>query len=291
VRIDELLQRLAPLASRDTRKVEYGDRFSFISAFVTRKTEVIQTISMPVAGLLVVIEGEKQIALAGRLFKYRPGQAFSLPAGTIVDVVNEPDATSGVYRALFLGFSNELLEEARRKWSCLARSFLSPDPTVVISPALASAILHTSEALAGTIDVSPRVTEQRLQEILLMLAECGAAPLRPDHRKVSTMSDAVRAVVRAAPSHPWVVARVAAELCTSEPTLRRHLRLEGHSFREILAVERMSAARTMLMEGRSNVSEAALIGGYASLSHFAKRFKQIYGYLPSRIEQAIAQAH
>ncbi len=73
--------------------------------------------------------------------------------------------------------------------------------------------------------------------------------------------------------------------------MRRHLRLEGHSFREILAVERMSAARTMLMEGRSNVSEAASIGGYASLSHFAKRFKQIYGYLPSRIEQVIAQTH
>lgn len=284
----ELLRRLAPLALRDTRKVEHGDRFSFISAFVTRQTEVIQTISMPVAGLLVVIEGEKQIAWAGRLFKYGPGQAFSLPAGTVVDVVNEPDVTSGVYRALFLGFSNELLEEARRKWSCLARSFLSPDPTVEISPGLASAILHTSEALAGTIEVSPRVTEQRLREILLMLAECGAAPLRPD-RKVSTMSDAVRAVVRAAPSRQWVVASIAAELCTTEPTLRRHLRLEGHSFREILAAERMSAARTMLMEGRTQVSEAALIGGYASLSHFAKRFKQIYGYLPSRIEQAIIQ--
>lgn len=278
----EMLRRLAPLAFKDTRNIARGDTFSFLSAFVARETETIQTISMPVAGLLVVVEGVKRIYWSGRTFVYRPGMAFALPAGTYVDVVNEPDPKSGIYRALFLGFSASLLEEGRRRWSSLAGSRRADDPTVEITPALASAVLHTSEALAGVVDVSSLVTEQRLREILLTLAECGSAPLRLDIKNSST-SEAVRLTIRNAPSHHWTVAAVAGGLCVSEPTLRRRLRQEGVSFRHILAEERMRAARLLLLEGRTNVAEAALVGGYASLSHFAKRFRSMYGYLPSEM--------
>jgi len=278
----EMLQRLAPLAVQDTRNIARGDRFSFLSAFVARETETIQTISMPVAGLLVVVEGVKTIHWNARTFTYRPGMAFALPAGTSVDVVNEPDPKSGIYRALFLGFSASLLEDARRRWSSLASARRGGDPTVAITPALASAVLHTSEALAGVVDVSPMVTELRLQEILLTLAECGSAPLRPDIKNSAT-SEAVRLTIRHAPSHHWTVAAVADELCASAPTLRRRLRLEGVNFRGILAEERMRAARLLLLEGRTNVAEAAIVGGYASLSHFSKRFRSMYGYLPSEM--------
>ncbi len=286
----EMLRRLAPLASQDTRNIARGDRFSFLSAFVARETETIQTISMPVAGLLIVVEGVKKVYWGGRTFVYPPGMAFALPAGTYVDVVNEPDPRSGIYRALFLGFSAELLEDARRRWSSLAGGRQSTDPTVEITPGLASAVLHTSEALAGVVEVSPLVTEQRIQEILLTLAECGAAPLKPD-LKTSSMTDAVRLTLRNAPAHPWTVGVVADRLKTSEPTLRRHLRQEGASFRQILAEERMRAARSLLLEGQTNVAEAAVIGGYASLSHFAKRFRSMYGYLPSELLPGGRLAH
>ncbi len=279
---EDMLRRLAPLAGHDTRYIARGDKFSFLSAFVTREIETIQTISMPVAGLLVVVEGVKSIVWRGRTFVYRPGMAFALPADTVVDVVNEPDPRSGMYRALFLGFSPDQLEEARRRWSSLARDRQSVDPSVEVTPGLASAILHASEALAGVVAVSSRVTEQRIQEILLALAECGAAPLRPDV-KASAIADAVRLTIRNAPAHPWTAGLVAKVLHMSEPTLRRHLRSEGASFRQILAEQRMRAARSLLLEGRSNVAEAAIIGGYASLSHFAKRFRLTYGYLPSEI--------
>jgi AraC-like DNA-binding protein len=278
----EMLRRLTPLAGRDTRDIAYGDTFCFLSAFVTRQTETIQKIAMPVAGLLVVVEGIKTIHWAGRTFVYGPGEAFALPTGACVDVVNAPDPRSGIYRAVFLGFSADLLEDARRRWSALARDRQTVDPSVDVTPALASAVLHASEALAGVVAVSPRVTEQRIQEILLMLAECGAAPLRPDVRSHS-MTDVVRLTIRAAPAHPWTAGVVAKALHTSEPTLRRHLRGEGASFRHILAEERMRAARSMLLDGKTNVAEAAIIGGYASLSHFAKRFRSTYGCLPSEI--------
>lgn len=283
MKIDDLIRRLGPLAKNDTRNIAQGDRFSFVSAFVARQTETIQSIALPVASLLVVVEGVKTVVWAGRTFTYPPGTAFALPAGTAVDVVNEPDPKSGVYRAVFLGFSGELLDDARRRWSSLAAGPRMTDPTVAITPALASAVLHAGEALAGMVEVSARVKEQRIQEILLILAECGAAPLRPDMKTWST-AEAARQVVRGAPARGWTVDAVARELATSEPTLRRHLRQEGAGFRKILAEERMRAARAILMEGRGRVAEAAVVSGYASLSHFAKQFRTTYGYAPSEID-------
>jgi AraC-like DNA-binding protein len=282
VTTQQFLQRLAPLARHDSRHIAHQQRFSFVSAFVTRSTETIQSINMPVAGLLLVVEGIKKIWWAGQMFWYGPGTAFALPTGAYVDVVNEPDKRSGCYRALFLGFSPDLVAEARRRWSVLAAGHVTYDPSVEIRAALASAILHTSEALAGHIPVSSRVTEQRILEVLLLMAEAGAAPLRPDI-KSSSFTEAVRSIVRDRPAHAWAAAAVAAQLCKSEPTLRRMLRLEGTGFRQIVAEERMRAARSMLLSGRSSVADAAVFAGYTSLSHFAKRFHSTFGCLPSQI--------
>jgi AraC-like DNA-binding protein len=277
-----LMRELAHLARLDTREIPFTDKFSFISAFVARRTDTVHSISMPVAGLLVVLEGVKTVTWAGRTFHYGPGQAFCLPEGAYVDVVNEPDPRSGMYRAFHLGFSSELLEMARRSWSRLAATAVARDPTVEMTPALCSALLHTSRALAGDSGTSARVIDHRLLEVLLILAEAGAAPLRPDIRTCS-MTDAARAVIRQAPGRPWEVTDVARQLRTTDPTLRRNLRQEGTGFRQILAEERMRAARMLLLEGRATVAEAAQTGGYTSMSHFSKRFQSVYGHLPSEL--------
>jgi AraC-like DNA-binding protein len=112
------------------------------------------------------------------------------------------------------------------------------------------------------------------------MAESGAAPLRPDI-KSGAISEAVRSLVRDRPGAPWSAASIAAELCKSEPTMRRMLRQEGSSFRQIVAAERMRAARLVLLSGKHTVAEAAVVAGYDSLSHFAKRFHETFGCLPS----------
>jgi hypothetical protein len=38
----ELLHRLAPLATRDSRHIAHQQKFSFVSAFVARRTETIR---------------------------------------------------------------------------------------------------------------------------------------------------------------------------------------------------------------------------------------------------------
>ena len=83
--------RLAPLAVHDSRSMAHQQKFSFVSALVARRTETIQSIHMPVAGLLVVLEGVKKLGWAGSSFSYLPGQAFALPTRAYVDVVNELD--------------------------------------------------------------------------------------------------------------------------------------------------------------------------------------------------------
>jgi AraC-like DNA-binding protein len=276
-----LVQRLLELASEDTRYLTREVRHSCISAFVARRTESVQAISVPAANLLIVLEGTKKIWRAGRSFTYRPGAAFALPPGAVIDVVNEPDPRSGVYRALFLGFRPDLLAEARQRWRALVSGLGPTDPTVVISDGLASAVLHTGEALSGRVRVSERVKEQRTLEVLLLLAEMGAAPLRPDLKNCSS-AEAVRSLVRDDPASNWSAAAIAARLGMSESTLRRSLRHEKAHFREILADERMRLAHAMLAEGHS-VAEAAGVAGYASLSHFAKRFFTSYGRLPHRL--------
>jgi AraC-like DNA-binding protein len=278
----ELVPRLLELADRDTRVLAREARHSFVSAFVARRVEAVQAISVPAANLLMVLEGTKTIWWSGRRFSYRPGEAFAMPPGACLDVVNEPDRRSGVYRALLIGFSPHLLDEAQRRWRLPAAARRPADPRVALNQVLASAILHTSEALSGRVVASPMVQEQRILEVLLLLAEQGAAPLAPEPGPGTAVAATAR-MVRDRPAFDWTAQRVAARLGISESTLRRSLRAANTGFRELVAAERMRIAHELLTQGH-DVTEAALTAGYASLSHFAKRFKASYGCLPSRMQ-------
>lgn len=101
-----LVDALRPLAERDTRLLLENEDPPFISAFVARHRETISKLSMPAAGLVIVIEGRKKVLWGEKRNVYQPGDAFVLPAGAEVDVVSEPDADTGVYRALFVLLSH-----------------------------------------------------------------------------------------------------------------------------------------------------------------------------------------
>ncbi len=63
----------------------------------------------------------------------------------------------------------------------------------------------------------------------------------------------------------------------------------GATIFEYLREVRLSRARSILEEGRMNVTEAAFEVGYSSLSHFAKAFREHFGappgnYLRSRLQ-------
>lgn len=276
-----LIHALRPLAERDTRKLLDGNEPPFISAFVARSRETIAELSMPAAGLVIVIEGRKEVLWGADLQVYGPGDTFVLPAGSQVDVVNEPDPASGVYRALFIRFPRDLIIEAARLWPHLTTGASQP---VTLSLALCSAIIHSGEALASPLKLSRRVVEHRVLEILLILAEQGAMPLAAKYVD-SSVADAVRLLIRHRLDHAWSAALVAARLSMSEATLRRRLRLEGQSLRALLLAERMDAAFLILSQRDADVADAIAATGYTSRSHFTRHFQAAFGQAPSSVRK------
>jgi len=279
-----LIDALRPLAERDTRRLLEDDSPPFISAFVARRSETISELSMPVAGLVIVIEGCKEVLWGAGRHVYDAGEAFVLPAGSHVDVVNEPDGASGVYRALFVRFSRELVIEAARLWPQLTARNVPPGSSLEVGPSLCSAIVHSAEALSGSTELSRRVVEHRVLEILLILAEQGAVLLTPKYVEGS-VADAVRLLVRHRLDHDWPAALVASRLTMSEATLRRRLRQEGQSLRELLLTERMNAAYLILSDRDADVADAIAATGYTSRSHFSRHFQQKFGQPPSVVRK------
>jgi len=279
-----LVEALRPLAECDTRKLLGDDCPPLISAFVARRQEIVRALSMPTAGLVVVVEGHKELVRGTERQTYSAGEAFVLPAGAHVDVVNEPDDDSGVYRALFMRFPRELIIEAARLWPQFTARPASLRTKMEISPALNAAIIHSCEALVSSSEVSKRVVTHRILEVLLIVAEQGALRLTPKYVDGS-VADAVRLLIRHRLDHGWTAAAVASHLSMSEVTLRRRLREEGQSLRTLLRSERMKAAYTILSDRDADVADAVAAAGYASRSHFARHFEQAFGASPSAVRK------
>ena len=277
-----MVRRLRPLAERDTRHMRIGDQPLFISAFVARDRETISQMAMPSAGLVIVLEGRKELLCGDEKRIYQVGDAFVLAAGVHVDVVNEPDSASGVYRALFIRFSRELIIEGARLWPHLIGKNGAAVQSVRFGPALCSAISHTGEALSGALAASRRLLDHRILEILLILAEQGALPLSPKYVETSVI-DAVRLLVRHRLDRPWSTKTIATQLSISEATLRRRMRQEGQTLQALLLAERMQAAYRILSDRDADVADAIAATGYTSRSHFARNFQQAFGASPSAV--------
>jgi len=274
--IDDL-SRLALVDNRDAGK---DGAPPFVSAFVSRNRETFVELAMPAAGLVIVIEGRKELYWGGSRYLYYPGEAFVLPAGCCASVVNEPDQTSGFYRALFIRFPRELIIEAARLWPQLAKRPLVTIPSVKIDFTLCSAIIHCGEVLSRALSSSRRVVDHRVLEVLLLLAEQGALPLASKYFDGS-VSDKIRLLVRSRPAFRWNAVAIAAELTMSQATLHRRLRQEGKALITVLREERMMIAREILTEGKADIAEAIAAAGYVSRSHFARSFRKAFGSAPS----------
>ncbi|ULJ73971.1 helix-turn-helix domain-containing protein [Rhizobium gallicum] len=278
------IDALRALAMHDTRG-EANDEVQppVISAFVSRNREVMTQLLMPTAGLVIIIEGRKEILFGAERRVYEAGDAFVLPANARSDVVNEPDPRTGFYRALFIRFPRPLVIEAARLWPQYVGQE-TPRNKPVISDDLRSAILHAAEAISHRVAASKRVMEHRILEILLILAEQGVLSLAPKYVNGS-VADAVRLLVRHRLHLPWSAAGVAAEFNMSEATLRRRLRAEDQTLQDILLDERMKAAYIVLNDRDADVADALAATGYRSRSHFARQFQERFGKTPSSVRR------
>jgi AraC-like DNA-binding protein len=279
-----LRDALRPLAESDTRGLLEGAEPPFISGFVARHRETIRELSAPTPGLVIVIEGRKDVLWGASAETYRAGEAFVLPAGARVDMVSEPDDASGVFRALVVQFSRALIIEAARLWPQLMEKQVDLGSKIEVGPALCSAIIHSAEALAAPLTLSRRAVDHRILEVLLILAEQGALRLAPKYVE-GPVADAVRLIIRHRLDHSWSAKLVASQLSMSEATLRRRLNQEEWSLRALLLAERMKAAHVILSDRDADVAEAIAATGYSSRSHFARHFQEAFGATPSAVRK------
>jgi AraC-like DNA-binding protein len=225
--------------------------------------------------LILVEEGRKRIRGSGRECVAQAGDALSLQAGEVVDISNTP-SRSGTYRALWICWHPELL--------LVSPGGSRPSSGVTLHTRLGetfgSSFMRGFESLNEAGGLPASIARHRLQEVLLWLAErrFHFSPPAP-----ASLGMRVRHLLASDPSTDWSMERVARQLATSVPTLRRRLAEEDVAFRELLQDVRMAHALALLQNTDAPVLEVALSAGYASSSRFTARFRARFGYVPTAV--------
>ncbi|WP_088625435.1 AraC family transcriptional regulator [Oceanicola sp. 22II-s10i] len=203
------------------------------------------------------------------------GTLFALPRGVLIDVLNIPDERSGYYQSLLIEVSElpqgvaPLTAEEARKPGQVA------DFSIPLTQDLVDAVGNARRELRDPA-ARAEVCRHRVAEILLLLRRVPQA--RPLFWQ--TLPDRIGWLVRSDPAAVWTVEEMAGRMGMGASTLRRHLAQAGQSFRDIVRAARMEAARDALAQG-APAGVAAELAGYASRSHFARRFREAFGTTPA----------
>ncbi len=279
----QVLERLRTHASRDGRSTISVDAHpaSAVCTFIRHGGQSTTAVHLACATVVVVLEGSRELHIGPRVERAAPGSTLVLPAGWRGNIVDEPDPQSGVFRAFCLEFPLDLVVRAYRAHP--VRSACTPRPglrhTIGLSQTLADAILHTASAVAaGTLPA--HLIEHRAMEVLLVLTHEGVLSTSPTSSAPGA-KEAVRALVSCDPARRWTAAAISRHLGLSEPTLRRRLRSEDASVRELLQEVRIELASALMREEGLSVAAAAEASGYRSRKRFSERFKANRGRSPS----------
>jgi AraC-like DNA-binding protein len=104
---------------------------------------------------------------------------------------------------------------------------------------------------------------------------------------VASFTERVRAAIRSSlPLGRVSATTVAAQLETSDRTLRRRLRDEGTSYQEVLDEVRAELARRYLAVDRRGIDDVALLLGFSDSSAFTKAFRRWTGRTPADFTRA-----
>lgn len=230
---------------------------------------------MPVIG--VVLSGSKEFWRGDAGQRFAAGDVFVFPAEVAFDAVNVPSEETGIYESLLLEVRS--VPEAIRRLKVRRRMpGQGIDLRVPLTADLVEALGHAASELAASSHATA-LAEHRLAEVLLLLREVPAAACIYE----GSLTDRVGWLVLEEPGRRWTADLLGRAIGVGASTLRRKLADEGTSLRQVLASARMRLAHDMLASGSGNVADAAGIAGYASRSHFDRRFRTVYGMAPSAL--------
>jgi len=265
----ELVHRLRPMTTRHPGMHSHGDNLFSYCALDRERLAAVR-LTHPVLG--IVLHGIKEVWRGDTVTELRPGTVFVLPGGRPLDVVNIPGPT-GVYESLLLHVPR--VPDAVPPLAPTEAAGKGDAFRIPLTLDLYQAIIHAAASIADSASADVLKT-LRLTEVLTLLRSIPAA--RPLFQR--TLGEDVAWLVGHRPHQAWTVERAAQALGMAASTLRRRLAAEGRSFRVLVRDARLAAARRMLENGASSLA-AAEASGYASRSHFARRYRQAFGVSPS----------
>lgn len=268
-----LVERLRPLmAPKGTAGRYPHGRQLFSYCSIERERLKAIELASPIVG--IVLRGLKEVWLGDTTHRLEPGTVFVMPARVRMDIVNIPPSNAASYESLLLEIE-ALPAGISPIIGCHDDDTDICDFRVPLNTDMVDALVHAATAVADT-SVGETIKMLRLMEVLTLMQPFAAA--RPLFR--ASLSDEVAWLIRSAPSEVWTVERVAGQIGLGASTLRRRLALEDQSFRKILRAERLKAGRRALQSGASSIA-AAEAAGYASRSHFARRYRELFGSTPT----------
>jgi AraC-like DNA-binding protein len=234
--------------------------------------------------LILVLSGRKVLFDGGRESSGEAGDLLAVPGPASFDLRNEPDAKSGRYRALIIPFKPDHLERLTRSHNLLHEVRQESVGVLAFSPeeTLYASIRHYLTTVGNA-----RLLSHRLMEILLVLATRKPALLSFALQR-KKWSQRVRAILAADVARAWEIADVCARLATAESTLRRHLKREDTSFRDLLYELRLTTALMQLLQTSLPVYRIAYDCGYQSVSRFTSNFHKRFGLPPKALRASVS---
>lgn len=236
--------------------------------------------------LILVLSGRKTLFEGETKMVCNAGQIVAVPAPSSFDLRNEPDARTRQYAALIIPFSADFLEELTRSHG-LVYEVQRNDVGILrfeTDETIKNSVLHYLRTVGN-----PKLLNHRLMEILLILADKNRDLLSFTlHR--SNWSHRVRSIVAADLAHKWALKEVCDQLYTTESTLRRNLKQEGTTFRDLLHEARLSSALMQLLQTNYPIYRIAFDCGYQSVSRFASNFRKRFGIPPKQFRTSASES-
>ncbi len=224
------------------------------------------TFSKPAA--LLVVSGSKEIELASQRFVAKTGELLIVPADTEFWIAKFPDPVSGLYQGLGFRFDIETVQEFQRSYGRGLESWnLSSNWHAPVSEAALEWIIQW---LDWSSKYPPSLHVQR-------------------HRLVSrnpSWRQRIGQMIGVDPARAWRCQELCRMLGVSESAMRRHLRVEGTSFRDLLEETRLMSSLVLVQETSFTISRVADAVGYRSQSRFTDRFKERFGLTPTMLRRS-----
>ncbi len=203
------------------------------------------------------------------------GDILFIKPDTIIDATNIPEESIGEYLSIVVPICDEVIQAAQIIW---AKPIIDKTADILKFTIndFSMELVEWQEALFQNNQVKARLC---IASMLLKLCQYGFADvlLLPPPK----LPKIIYQWVFADPEHNWLSNEIEMKLGMSSATLRRKLKAEGTSLRDVITQARLAKAIELLYSNKLPMKTIAAKSGYQSVSIFRGRFIERYGIDPA----------